>query len=100
MCLLDKSGMRWAPSLSVFFGSGHFVFVSTFRGKFGVPNLFEKWPLCSVFFSKTGFRFLSTARFWSTLFHVSILKKDGEKTGTPFGKIVLLGPYHLYIIYT
>ena len=47
------------------------------------------------FIFKTGFGFLSVARFGSTLFHVSILKNDGEKSGTPYGKISLHGPYEI-----
>ena len=45
-------------------------------------------------FVKTGFGFLSAARFWSTLFHVAIITIDGEKNSTPSGKIVLLGPHN------
>ena len=42
---------------------------------------------------KTGTAFLSAARIWSALFHVPIPKNNGEKNGSPLGKIVLPGPY-------
>ena len=47
------------------------------------------------FFFKTGFGFVSAARLWSTLFRVSILTHE-EKNATPFGKIVLPGPYRTW----
>ena len=51
------------------------------------------------FFPKSGFGFLSAARFWSTLFRVSILKNDGGKNSTLFGKIVLRDIYIYTNIY-
>ena len=87
MCLLDKSGMRWASSLIFISIRIIFALFSTFRGAFGVKKTQknEKWHSSSGVFLKDGFGFLSAARTWSTLFHVPILKNDREKTGTPLG---------------
>ena len=94
MCLIARQ-IRYGLSVvsNFYFYSDHFVFFNI-SGFFwdNISHFFEKWPLF-IFCFKTGFGFLSAARFWSTLFHVSILKNDGEKTGTPSGKIVLPGPY-------
>ena len=77
MCLLDQSDMRWGVVSTFYFDSNIFS-PSTFRGNFGVnfPIIVSKNGHSSyVFFSKTGFGFLSAARFWSSLVHLPVNSK-------------------------